>query len=195
MEPGRGPGRTLSRVGAPRLHRSLQRFGLGLGRRRHRPHAPQLPRRRFLRAPTGPAPGLECCASAARHMETGATRPNRSLGSRPGPAPAPPSPHLVTNSAPLPPRAGSPAPPRCAARRAGASAFRPHPAREEGLALRPGWERVLPGEWRFSGGGESCGVFSQGCWSRCSAHRAPYPSQKRDHAWEIRLPLSHRSTA
>lgn len=82
-----------------RLRLSLRRLGLGLGRRRHRPHrphAPQLPRCRFLQARAGPAPGLECCASAARHMETGAEWTNGSLGSHPGPAPtiypAPPRP-------------------------------------------------------------------------------------------------------
>lgn len=76
------------RMGRLRLPHSLRRLSLGLDRRRHRPHAPQLRRGCFLQARAGPAPGLECCASAPRHMETGAARTNRSLGSHPGPAPA-----------------------------------------------------------------------------------------------------------
>lgn len=105
-----GPAEHRPRLRRRRLHHSLRRFSLGLSRRR--PDAPQLPRGRFLPARAGPAPGLECCASAARHMETGAARPNHGLGSHPGPAPprpAPCAPGQVSNSARLPPYRRSPA--------------------------------------------------------------------------------------
>lgn len=85
----KGPGEHPPGLGSHSLHHSLRRPSLGLGCRRHRPHAPQLPWGGFLQEPAGPAPGLECCASAARHMETGAAGTNPSLGSRPSPAPLP----------------------------------------------------------------------------------------------------------
>ena len=103
-----------SRLRLRRLHHSLRSSGLGLGRRHHRPHAPQLPRDRFLPARASPAPGLECCASAARHMETGAARTYPGLGWHHGPAPAPPRSTAlsqVTNSASSLLREWSPASP------------------------------------------------------------------------------------
>lgn len=53
-----GPSEHCPRSGRRCLHRSLRCLSLGLGRRHHRPHAPQLLRGLFLLAPPAPPPDL-----------------------------------------------------------------------------------------------------------------------------------------
>lgn len=144
MEPERG----RSTVPSPRraLHHSLAARPRPLAAAGHRP-TPRSCRAISSPGARQPRPGLECCAPAARHRETGAHEPITALIA-PWPRPAPPPPHRAGPGNPRaqPARRRSPAPPALQNPKGQSHSHSASTLRERGVS----W-LFSPGEWRFQG--------------------------------------------